>query len=165
MFEEIIKKIRDSTEQKYPPVSEVIVTSAEEIIGFSLPPLLSKIYREIGNGGFGPGHGILGLDGGHTNSTGDTSLELYRIFLLPDPEDQLWFWPKGLFPFCDWGCAIYSCICCFDKNYAVKWFDPNGHLPNSEWSDSFIDHTTSFDEWIMSWLNGINLFDNLRKTK
>ncbi len=39
------------------------VDQAEAVIGYELPPLLKRMYLEIANGGFGPGHWILGLTG------------------------------------------------------------------------------------------------------
>jgi len=33
-------------------------------MGFALPPLLERLYSEVGNGGFGPGYELCGLSGG-----------------------------------------------------------------------------------------------------
>ena len=40
------------------------MSQVESELGFGLPPLLRAIYHEVGNGGFGPGHGILGIKEG-----------------------------------------------------------------------------------------------------
>jgi len=42
----------------------VVVATVESRLGFGLPPLLRELYTQVGNGGFGPGYGILGLEGG-----------------------------------------------------------------------------------------------------
>ena len=47
------------------PVSREAVKVAEERLGFPLPPLLGALWVEVGNGGFGPGYGLFGLEGGH----------------------------------------------------------------------------------------------------
>lgn len=44
-----------------------IVESAEAKMGLGLPPLLRELYTQVGNGGFGPGYGVFGLEGGYTD--------------------------------------------------------------------------------------------------
>src|SRR4026207_99320 len=46
----------------HPPVSLDELELAEKRLGFQLPSLLRSLYLQIGNGGFGPGHGLLGLN-------------------------------------------------------------------------------------------------------
>src|SRR3974390_643146 len=48
----------------YPCVSSKLVAAAEVQLGFPLPALLREIYLKVGNGGFGPGCGLVGLEGG-----------------------------------------------------------------------------------------------------
>ena len=43
---------------------EGIVNEAESDIGFKLPRLLRRAYAEVANGGFGPGAGLVSVDGG-----------------------------------------------------------------------------------------------------
>ncbi len=38
--------------------------AAEAELGFALPALLRRLYLEVENGGFGPGAGLLGVEGG-----------------------------------------------------------------------------------------------------
>jgi hypothetical protein len=45
----------------FPPLSTKALQKAEEQLGFTLPPLLRRIYTEIANGGFGYSYGFLGL--------------------------------------------------------------------------------------------------------
>ncbi|MBB4397876.1 hypothetical protein [Bradyrhizobium sp. ERR14] len=35
------------------------IASDEEHLRFRLPPLLKRMYADIGNGGFGPGYGLM----------------------------------------------------------------------------------------------------------
>ena len=51
--------------------SRNLIESAETVFGFSLPPLLRECYLEIGNGGFGPGLGLIGVEGGYASDFGD----------------------------------------------------------------------------------------------
>ena len=49
----------------YPPATPGDIATAEEKIGFHLPELLKEIYQIIGNGGFGPGYGLIGIGDGY----------------------------------------------------------------------------------------------------
>jgi hypothetical protein len=85
-------------------VSSEGITFAEELLGFALPGVLKRAYREISNGGFGPGP-IVGLPGGYESSWGDlinTCNELRR-----NEECE-----EGWLPIIDWGCAQFSIIDC-----------------------------------------------------
>jgi hypothetical protein len=42
-----------------------MIEEAEAVTGFRLPPLLRRLYLEVGNGGFGPGTGIPTADNTH----------------------------------------------------------------------------------------------------
>ncbi len=49
----------DASTEPRPPVSEAAMLAAEARLGFALPPLLRRIYREVADGGDGhPGHGL-----------------------------------------------------------------------------------------------------------
>lgn len=49
----------------FPPTTVTVVEAAENERGFKLPPLLSQLFTQVANGGFGPGYGLYGLDGGY----------------------------------------------------------------------------------------------------
>jgi hypothetical protein len=53
----------------YPPASEEQLRATETALGFLLPPVLSALYTEVANGGFGPGGGIQGTLGGYGSRT------------------------------------------------------------------------------------------------
>src|SRR5690242_9078485 len=53
------------------------LNQAENLLGFRLPKLLSRLYSEVGNGGFGPGYGLIGLANGHLWN-GQSIVDLYR---------------------------------------------------------------------------------------
>jgi hypothetical protein len=51
-------------------------------MGFSLPPLLGRLWVEVANGGFGPGYGLLGLNGGCAADVVNLTLpDLYRLYV------------------------------------------------------------------------------------
>jgi hypothetical protein len=130
----------------------------EEQLGFALPPLLKRLYTEIGNGGFGPGYGLIGLTYGVPDDTGKTGPAIYRQFREAKIHEPNWNWPSGLLPVCHWGCAILSCVDCADPNFRMRIFDPNVH-DSDDWSDAFFEEAASFESWIGDWASGVNLWD------
>jgi hypothetical protein len=73
-----------------PPASPEAVEEAQVMVGYPLPGLLRRLYLEVGNGGFGPGYGILGVRGGHGDDYGRTAIDL----------DRTWGTPEGLLAIC-----------------------------------------------------------------
>jgi hypothetical protein len=90
-----------------PPIYEVAsvasLDSTEAELGMPLPALLRRIYLEVENGGFGPGAGLFGVTGGHTDVDGRTISALYTLL-------QSQGWPLGILPISDLGDGAWSCI-------------------------------------------------------
>src|SRR4051812_48905408 len=67
-----------------PPLYQVAtdgaISDAERRLGFPFPPLLKRVYAEVGNGGFGPGAGTLGLEGGYASADGRVLPAEYEYF-------------------------------------------------------------------------------------
>jgi hypothetical protein len=123
------------------PAPPAAIDEAEELAGAPLPALLRRLYAEVGNGGFGPGYGVLGLRGGHTASG------LTAVDLLQPTQQGADYGPVTPFVLCDWGCAITSMI---DLNDGQIWgCDPN---PGEE-PDCFPQGIT-VAEWFAKWLDG-----------
>lgn len=141
------------------PGDSATFANDEKELGFEFPPLLKRLYGEIGNGGFGPGYGMIGLTGGVPDDLGQTAPESYLALRGNDPEPG-WNWPVGLLPICHWGCAILSCIDCEDGNFRMRMFDPNAHS-DGDWGDAFFDESLGFEEWIAAWAKGIDLSDRM----
>lgn len=141
--------------------TEPEVVADEQAVQLLFPPLLKKLYSEIGNGGWGPGYGLLGLTGGATDDVGDTAVQSYLARRRVNNKDPLWQWPSGLLPICHWGCAIYSCIDCQRPSFPMVCFDPNAHDDSSNWSDAFYPEGVGFDRWIKLWAEGHDLWDRL----
>src|SRR5207253_5237760 len=67
--------------------------SKEQLLGFSLPPLLRALYANIANGGFGPGGGLKGVVGGYGSvESGTHSFDTETII-----DQYLWRSHKGTF--------------------------------------------------------------------
>jgi hypothetical protein len=127
-------------------------------MGVRLPMLLREAYREIGNGGFGPGYGLLPLVLDRANG-GETVVGLYQSFRGVDPEEPDWSWPIGLVPFCDWGCAIRSCVDCSSSEGRVVTFDPNPREIGDDMAVSLAATHDSLDAWFSDWIAGVNIWD------
>ncbi len=166
LVERLKAKIADGEQHRqigtaatFAPATQSSLEMAERDLGFPLPPLLAQVYTSVANGGFGPGYGLIGLDGGAKLDTGDSVVSLYQSFLLQDPDDPLWHWPASLLAICHWGCGIYSCVDCGDQATPVLRFDPNGHKMGHPWDEHFRLEVSSFAGWIEMWLNDQLPFD------
>jgi hypothetical protein len=129
------------------PAPPEAVAEAEAAVGRSLPSLLHRLYLEVGNGGFGPAYGLLGVRGGHHDDRGHTAL------------DQLLKWrtwrpafPSGLLPICHWGCAIYSLVDCSTNEGRMWGWDPNP--APSDLDLALFPESTTLRMWFERWLEG-----------
>jgi hypothetical protein len=121
--------------RRFPPATEASIEEAEAGLGFSLPPLLRRIYLEVGNGGFGPSDGLIGVSGGAVTYAHHYDIvEWYNEVHQTFPEASWWTWPKHLVPLIDVGCNIMLCVDCSDPLGPVIDFDPNVMEEGDIWS-------------------------------
>jgi hypothetical protein len=92
------------------PASDEALDDAERIIGYPLPPLLRRLYREVANGGFGPFGGVEGVEGGYASEIG--MLEDYVQWRDEEIPDDFPAWMPGVVSFCDFGCAMWALLDC-----------------------------------------------------
>jgi SMI1 / KNR4 family (SUKH-1) len=159
------------TEFGYPPATQEQLAVSEEVLGYTLPPLLRALYATIANGGFGPGYGLYGVLGGFQNRIepqvhqdadlinqehdrneqgSARQIDLWMYGSLEYREIPFEAWPKGLYMLCDWGCGIYSYLDCV-----------SGRIYRGEAGDDvyiLCCEATSLDEWLALWANGIDLW-------
>ncbi|HZD00174.1 MAG TPA: SMI1/KNR4 family protein [Actinomycetes bacterium] len=133
------------------PASPAAVEEAEGLLGRRLPWLLRRLYLEVGNGGFGPGYGILGVRGGHPEIPGDeyhhTAVDLYR----QARSGSFTAWgsmPAALLPVCYWGCGIHSLIDCADREARMWAWDPNP-APHDDIGKAVFPQSMTFTEWLV----------------
>lgn len=125
------------------PAPVAAVEEAEELAGVALPPLLRRLYLEVGNGGFGPAGGVLGLRGGHS-SEGGTAVR----WLGPGAGDGATA-PRVPMTLCNWGCAITTEI---DLADGRMWgSDPN---PAPEDVSCLFPQDLTVAEWFGRWIEG-----------
>jgi hypothetical protein len=124
-----------------------------------LPALLSDIYTQIGNGGFGPGYGLLGVEGSPHASEYGYDPDLGKLGLLGTYAEWLSYGdhPKQLIPICPWGCELWSCIDASQANAPVIFI--GGELGD------YVIHSHSFLDWMTAWIKGVHLFNRGLKAR
>lgn len=144
-----------------PVVPELEIARVESRLGLRIPGVLRLVYSTVGNGGFGPGYGLMGLPGGFTDDRGNSAVQLYEFFRLPSPKDSTWQWPAGVVPICHWGCAIYSCIDCSTDAGRVLIWDPNVRDRGTPVEAGLRSGHRSVAEWFGAWAAGMNIWDQM----
>lgn len=145
---------RRAPARAFPPIGHQAIAQAESRLGLVIPVPLREIYLSVGNGGFGPAYGILGLVGGATNEDGLDAVGVYQRFRQPDPNDHHWRWPTSLLPIGHLGCGMFVCADCATTDAALIWFEPNPHEHSEPWHDAFIPFNISLETWLRHWLDG-----------
>jgi len=143
------------------PLDDESIARAETMLGRRLPDLLRDAYRHVGNGGFGPGYGLLRLLSDPRSPAEESVVGLYMSFCSSDPEDAAWSWPVHLVPFCDWGCAIRTCVDCSTPEGAIITFDPNARDLGEPMSNSLAATHSSIESWFADWLAGVKIWDRM----
>jgi len=86
-----------------PPLKNGDAEASEAELGFAVPAFLKLLYGKVGNGGFGPGYGLIGLMSGATDDQGNNAVGAYQLYSSSDPSDPTWNWPERLLPICTGG--------------------------------------------------------------
>jgi hypothetical protein len=117
LFERIRERVARDNQVSCPVASQDAISAAESKLTFSLPPLLRACLTEIGNGRFGPGYGLMCVEGGTTSDSG----ELVDVYYAVQSDSKLLGknWPKGVLPFCNWGCNLFSCVDCTTSQFTI----------------------------------------------
>lgn len=135
------------------PATEVVVMRAEATLGFSLPAPLRQVYLEVGDGGFGPGGGMLPAQ--------DAAAAWRSLTDEPaGPADQAW--PRSLLPFADRNPG-YDCID-VRSGRIVVW-DPQEIEDESDdsWRRSFRDDADTLAEYFETWLGSRDPYEVARE--
>ncbi|MEU7073096.1 SMI1/KNR4 family protein [Streptomyces narbonensis] len=143
----VAAKARATSTTLPPAASAEEVASAEAVLGFPLPPLLASLYREVANGGYGPDYQLLPLVG-----AGRTVLSEYQSERSASAKDETPYWPAGVLPILDWGCAMYAAVDCRSETATVLLFEPNA-IDEDGATAWFVD-AESLAGWLETWLTG-----------
>jgi hypothetical protein len=135
-----------------PPPGEAALKSAEQAIGRPLPNEVTQLYA-IGDGGFGPGEGLMPLA-----QLAERYGELTREPYGPLGQD----WPKNLLPFFDEN-PVLSCID-MDSGEMVAW-DPEeieDEDSDEDWQRSFKVEHPSLAAMLGEWLGAPTMDETIR---
>ena len=133
------------------PVAPEQLVQAEADLGFSLPEFLRKLYVSVGNGGFGPGYGLVALRG-TPPLYGFDLVGLYLKLVVHDPPPPPFHpWPKDFLMITDWGCNITSLVNWRDGS--VHRFNGDRHNDDSlPWESVMIPEAPTLEAWFEDWL-------------
>ncbi|WP_194920128.1 SMI1/KNR4 family protein [Catenulispora rubra] len=130
------------------PVDADRIVEAESQLGFALHPLLARLYRDVGDGGFGPDYRLLPLLGPGSSVVGEYLARRERSISAENPG-----WPEGLVPILTWGCAMYAAVDCRSEDGQVLLFEPNAYSGGA-WDECWFRDAESLVAWLEAWLHG-----------
>lgn len=149
----------------FAPASEKQVRATEARLSLTLPPLLKALYMTIANGGFGPGTGLRGIEGGYNDPNHQGTLaDLYptearanQVFDLPaNPQERLVLprgrWPRETLCLADMGCVQEACVDAFTERMYILGVTADDHhvLEPLSWT---------LEEWLWRWVRNENLLE------
>lgn len=129
-----------------PTATSDLINHAERALHCTLHPLHRRLLQEVGNGGFGPGGGLIGLPGGRVDDDGRSVIELRQQLFADKEGDGV---PVQIVPLCDWGCGAWSCL--DEETGAVLTLDEYG----------IVDTGLSLHAWMTAWVSGVDLVEKL----
>ncbi|WP_182864808.1 SMI1/KNR4 family protein [Rhodopirellula sp. JC639] len=135
-----------------PPLTAAQLKDSRETIDDPLPELLVDLYSTVGNGGFGPHGGLLGLRGGFVGLDSQMTIDgMYHEFMWDVPKEEGWDWPADLLPIAEGGCGLVYCIALDSTDADIHLLDPNGF----ESGDNLLDYVQScqctLHDWLYDW--------------
>jgi hypothetical protein len=141
-----------------PPASSADLLRAETSLGCPLPSLLRRIYLEVGNGGIGPGYGLLPL-------FSHEGQDPCQDFSLVDTTFCYYDAPPTFLVICHWGCSILSCLDYSQPGYPVKRMGWSGDYEqhDDEDEEEYKQEAPSLQQWLQDWLDGRTLFNIYEK--
>jgi hypothetical protein len=128
------------------------VAEAESLAGVELPATLRRAYLEIANGGFGPGGGIMPVEGVAAR---------YRALRTESPGPEGCEWPEALLPVVDHDQA-YTCVdartgrvIAFDLEDLLEEWDPDApdaRAARRGWKRCFREIAPTIETWLERWV-------------
>jgi len=128
-----------------PPASADAIEAAAREMGYHFHQFHARLFKEVGNGGFGPGDGLIGIPGGSLDVDGRSVIELRQGLFSDHEKLQM----ASVVPLCDWGCGIWSCVDC----------ETGAILSTSEFGVRDLEQ--GLHSWFEDWISGVNLWDRM----
>ena len=150
----------------FPPVPQQSIEDAERELGFPLPPFLSELYRRVGNGGFGPRGGLLGLNDSGMLEEGYYSLvSSYHLWQDREVQNPTPFpWPEHVLQLTDANNRLWSALDCTKTPSPVLCLDQFEYDFNiTRFEDGLKLEAPSLEAWFEAWLDGKIREDNWKQ--
>jgi len=148
--EQAVDMVSEMARVANPPVTRQLLKQAESALGFALSGFLRQLYLRVGNGGFGPGYGLIALRGEPT-LYGLDLIDLYLKLVNDPPPPPLNPWPRPYLMIADWGCNIVSVLNMQDGS--VLRFNGDDHHDDADpWESVMLPEAPSLDDWFEDWL-------------
>ena len=128
-----------------PPAGADAIEVAEREMGCHFHQFHRRLLREVGNGGFGPGAGLIGIPGGSLDVEEPSMTELKQGLFSDHEKVQT----LSVVPLCDWGGGIWSCVDC----------ETGAIFSISEFG--LRDLEQDLYSWFEDWISGVNLWDRM----
>jgi hypothetical protein len=137
-----------------PPATTADVDAAEARFGFPIPPLLRRLYTEVGNGNWGPNYGLNGIPIGGDEPDENDIVGVYQSCTAPERalESPAAKWPCGLVILIGRGC-VDSELCDFLRPpYPVFLLSGDTWTPKRSVVESLTPVASSLAERLEAWL-------------
>lgn len=129
------------------PADAAGLASVEADLGFSLPPVLRRVYLEVADGGFGPGGGLMPLAG---------MAAAYTTMRTGDELPRGRTWPDRLVPIREVDPG-FDCVDASSPDGRIVAWDPEGlgeFSGEKAWNRSFSEISPSVEAWLDDWVGG-----------
>ncbi|WP_026412625.1 SMI1/KNR4 family protein [Actinomadura oligospora] len=146
--DDLLERVARRAGGDLPCATAAQIKEAEAALGFPLPPLLARLYQDVGNGGFGPDYQLMPLIGPKP----PTAVDAYQA------QHAEGDWPTGVLPILEWGCAMYAAIDCTAPEAPVLLYEPNAVTDDR--AHAWFQDTGSLATWLHNWLTGEGWYEN-----
>jgi hypothetical protein len=136
------------TPSLFAPVSRTEIEIAQRQMDVAFPAFLFELYSTVGNGGFGPGLGLLGITNGYSGIDNQTLCDKYKNFIGRG-------WRPNILPLFDWGGGAWSCVDGASVAGTVVTADASGFTATSY----------TLDSWFAAWVAGVDLTNEIFEYK
>lgn len=137
-----------------PPATVADLDASEANLGFTIPPLLRRLYTEVGNGNWGPVYGVYGIPIGGAAPDENDLVGFYLSCTAPERalEDPIVQWPRGLVPLIGRGCVSWELCDFLRPPYPVYLLDGETWDPQRPLVASLAPVAASLAERLEQWL-------------
>jgi len=144
-------------DREAPPATAADIDSAETALGFPIPPLLRRLYTEVGNGGWGPNCGLDGIPAGGAAPDGNDIVGVYLACTAPERalESPAVEWPRGLVLLIGRGCVDYEVCDFLRRPYPFYLLSGDTWTEDRPLVDALEPIADSFVDRLEAWLAGL----------